>query len=519
MSIDDTDVLAHLRAGADTVAERVFDPDLVLAGSRRALRRRRSWQVAGACTTAAAVTFSLALAGPVPVPGLGDVTLPGSEQVRELFGLVDADASECAPPEPAVRRTPVEPTTSLRPGITFELTDARPMSDCFDVRRDAALPGEGLSPETLTDDGTFWRAPTEGATGNDSHVLRRVDPFDGGAGDPIAAPLVTPMTSSDEEEYRIGSITPSGRQAAWFEIVTDSADQTPRRIVLSAGGTRSDSMTDQDGNSRSITEIEGEHSSVLAVTAQRVAWRQEGAPAGSTGVGSTVEPETMPAWVASIDSGKPENLAVRATAIGADDDEIVVAVLGEQSGDTLTTAFTSFGDDGSETTVLTLEHPRTTYVQLVDITDDVLTFVLAGGDLVVVPRTDGLADPEGTRTITVDLGDSGVDSLFSADDTVAWVSGPVAYLLRDTAPSRAAGPDLVRIGQSGPRERPMVGLAGDRIAWSTTDGSDVTVNVGTLLETGDLGTGEPAEREARARVVPVAPIVTVPEDAVFRTYD
>lgn len=87
MSIDDTDVLARLRAGADQVERHEFDANHVLVGSRRALRHRRSWQAAGGCVTAAVVAFSLALAGPVPVPGVGDVTLPGSEQVRELFGL------------------------------------------------------------------------------------------------------------------------------------------------------------------------------------------------------------------------------------------------------------------------------------------------------------------------------------------------------------------------------------------------------------------------------------------------
>lgn len=87
MSIDDTDVLARLRTGADTVEEHRFDADEVLATSRRALRRRRSWQAAGACTTAAAVAFSLALAGPVPVPGMGELAVPGGAQLRELVGL------------------------------------------------------------------------------------------------------------------------------------------------------------------------------------------------------------------------------------------------------------------------------------------------------------------------------------------------------------------------------------------------------------------------------------------------
>jgi hypothetical protein len=116
MSIDDTDVLARLRAGADAVEEYGFDADDVLAGSRSALRRRRSWQAVGACTTAAAVAFSLFLAGPVPIPGVGEVTLPGSEQMRELFGIADSEASDCAVPEPLMWRTPEpEAPASARP--------------------------------------------------------------------------------------------------------------------------------------------------------------------------------------------------------------------------------------------------------------------------------------------------------------------------------------------------------------------------------------------------------------------
>jgi hypothetical protein len=524
MSIDDTDVLARLRASADTVEEHRFDAHEVLTESRRALRRRRTWQAAGACTTAVVVTFSLALAGPVPVPGLGDVTLPGSEQMRELLGLAEADASDCVAPEPAARQAPAdESTTSLRPGVTYDVTDARPMSSCFDIRHDAVLDGAGLSPDALTEDGTFWRAPLRGS--DVARFLRRVDPFDDGANDPLAAPLVTPVDGESRIgglSPRIGSLTPRGNKAAWFEIVAGSTNQAPHRIVLSAGGTRSDAVTTNESEARSITEIEDEYGNILAVTAQRVAWRQEGAPTGSAGMGSTVEPETMPAWVAPIESGTTENLAVHATAIGADDDEIVVATRDELPGDTLTTTFVSFGDDGSETTVFTLEHPRTTYVRLVDITDDVLTYALAGSDLVVVPRANGVADPEGTRTVAVRLGDDDVESLSAAGDTVAWVSESVAYLLRGTAPSHAVGPDLVRIGQSGPRDRMMVGLAGDRIAWNTTGDSGVMVNVGTLLEPRGQATimaTDPVHPWSQARLVPAAPVVTVPEDAVFRTDD
>ncbi|WP_419704835.1 hypothetical protein [Promicromonospora sp. NFX87] len=430
------------------------------------------------------VAFSLALAGPVPVPGLGTVTLPGSEQVRELLGI--ADSSRCEAPEPAVPRGAVEVDTNLRPGVTFHVTDARPISRCFDVRIDAVLPGDGVSPEALTDDGTLWRAPRQGD--DVARFLRRVNPLDDGATDLLAAPLVTPADreSTIGDVTTVESLTAHGNRAAWFEITRESTDPTPHRIVLAAGGTRSGAVTADGYESRSITEIEGQYHYRLAVTAQRVAWRQEGAPSGSTSDLTTPEWLTMPAWVTSIDSGKPESLGVHTTAIGADDDEIVVATLDELAGRRSTTTFTSFGDNGRETTVLTLEHPHGTTVEFVDITDDVVTYALLGGDVVVVPRVNGVADVEGGEAVAVRLADGAMGdamSTLSADgDTVAWVSGAVAYLLRDTATSRAASPDLVRIGQSGPRGHVMVGLAGDRIAWSTIKRSTVTINVGTLRE-------------------------------------
>ncbi len=525
MSIDDTDVLARLRAGADQAEERDFDAYQVLAGSRRALRRRRSWQAAGACTTAAAVTFALALAGPVPVPGLGDVTLPGSEQVRELFGL--AEAPECAVPEPTARRSPVESGTSLRPGVTFDLARARPMSACFDVSLDGAVTRAGTSPSTLTEDGTFWRHPTASdaldTTNDSTRVLRQVDPFNNGAGDAIAAPIVT---SSNDEKVLISGLTTQGDQAAWFELTTQDPDQPPSRVVLSAGGERTDLVTGEHTKSRSITEIEGDYIGNLAVTAQRVAWRQEEIPAGSTGGGSTADPWGMATWVASIESGEPELLAERATAIGGDDDEIVVATLDQPATGSWTTTFTSFGDDGTETTVLTLEHPSETYVPLVDLTDGVLTYVLDGGyHLAVVPRVNGIADPDADRAVAVRLGSEGVDSLSAAGDAVAWVSGRVAYLLREAGSNDAAGPDLVRIAQGGLGEGVAIALAGDRIAWSTpdvdyetggADGAETELTVGTLREPEELNTAGPG---SAGRAVPAAPTVTVPEDAVFRAHD
>jgi hypothetical protein len=522
MSNHDTDVLARLRAGAETVEEHPFDAEAVLAGSRRALRRRRSWQAAGVCTTAAVVAFSLVLAGPVPVPGLGDVTLPGSEQVRELLGIADADASRCEAPEPVVRRSAVESRTTLRPAVTFDLARARAMSSCFDIQLDGQSSRAGFHPSTLTEEGTFWSAPT----GDDvSKSFHRVDPLGDGPGDPMMAPVSTAL---DDAEYMISGLTPQGDEAAWFEIAAESTNQPPSRVVLAAGGKRTDPVTGEYYMARAITEIESDYGPELAVTAQRVAWRQEDTSTGSTG--STADAWGLPVWAADVESGEPWLLGEQATAIGGDDDEIVVATLDQPVSGLWTTTFTSFGDDGTETTVLTLEHPNKTSVRQVDITDDVLAYALDGGyHLAVVSRVSGVA--AGDDAVAVLLGNESVDSLSAAGDAVVWLSGSAAYLLRDAASGSNGRTDLVQIEQGGLREQIGVSIAGDRIAWSSNDKdyrsgeidtASLRMNIGTLLEPrGHFSTGNsvPAEPGTSGRAVPTEPTVTVPEDATFRTYD
>lgn len=518
MSIDDTDVVARLQAGADQVERHAFDAGQVVAGSRRALRRRRTWQAAGVGTTAVAVAFSLALAGPVPVPGLGDVALPGSEELRELFGLAKP---ECVPPEPTARRSPVESGTSLRPGVTFHLADARPLSTCSDVRIDGMVRGTTLSPDGLTEEGKFWKVPEDAgaASSTTGTNITRVDPFIDGI-EQVMAPLVP--TPVDGGVSTPGGLTPQGDEAAWFVLTAQSADEPPDRVFLAAGGRRVDPLTGEFHKSRVVSEIEGDYDGNLAVTAQRVAWRQENAPTGSSDAGDSWG---MTAWVAGIESGEPRPLAERATAVGGDDDEIVVATLDQPAAGSWTTTFTSYGDDGGEQTVLTLEHLRETYVQFVDLTDDVLTYALDGGyHLAAIPRKDGVADPGDDQAIAVRLGATTVDSVSAAGDSVAWVvSSHEAYLLRDVG----LEPDLVQVGSTGLRSRIVVGLAGDRIAWATSGSSyrtgetdtAATLNVGTLLGEGTTSATRPDPATPGARAVPAAPTVTVPEDAVFRTYD
>jgi hypothetical protein len=80
----DDAVVAYLRARAPGVPAVRFDTRAVTARARGALRRRRLRNSLVAAAGAITVYFGLALAGPVPVPGGGEVSVPGSRAVRAM---------------------------------------------------------------------------------------------------------------------------------------------------------------------------------------------------------------------------------------------------------------------------------------------------------------------------------------------------------------------------------------------------------------------------------------------------
>jgi len=89
------DVVARLREGAAAVPHARFDTVAVLAAARGALRRRRRRQ-----TTAGVVAgglLALTLAGPVHLPGVGTVTMPGGHELRGVLGVEDLDGPAPAP--------------------------------------------------------------------------------------------------------------------------------------------------------------------------------------------------------------------------------------------------------------------------------------------------------------------------------------------------------------------------------------------------------------------------------------
>jgi len=86
--VPDDAIVARLRAGAPGLPAAPFDARAVTARARQASRRyRRRISVVTAILAGTLTGYlALALAGPLPVPGLGTVSVPGGAAIRSMVG-------------------------------------------------------------------------------------------------------------------------------------------------------------------------------------------------------------------------------------------------------------------------------------------------------------------------------------------------------------------------------------------------------------------------------------------------
>jgi hypothetical protein len=84
--LPDDAIVAHLRARAPGLPTAQFDARAVTARARHAWRRhrRRNTIVTAAVSGTVAAYLALALAGPVSVPGLGTMSVPGGAAIRSM---------------------------------------------------------------------------------------------------------------------------------------------------------------------------------------------------------------------------------------------------------------------------------------------------------------------------------------------------------------------------------------------------------------------------------------------------
>lgn len=477
--------LARLRslltaAAVDAVPEYRADAHEVLLTARAAVRRRRV--VRGAVAGALAVVLGLLLVGPVPVPGVGPVALPGSEWLRHVLGIDRRGLSDLPFPEPvdravcdgsldpAARTTPVDEMSAGWGPITVtavvRVEDAHVVEPCVDVAVDAEVStGDRMVADaaTLGDGGTVvgWSG-TEGV-------------FDG---DRFTGPQTLRASAPDGERLRTSDVAATGQvdgrwpqgtdlvrqgdRAAWFETPnTQIAGTLPWALRL----------LDDDGAVVTVsdsTALEVAEADAVALSDEAVWWTTALAdPAPGCR-------KTLHGAAFSDPSRTRMGFRERVCAVGSSRDGAVVAYaegsggpgVGAGSGTSTVFELISGPGEGGTTPLFTVDNGLLDHeaVSAVGYDDGRLAF--ASGDLVYVVDVS-----EGTAYQV--RGDAPVEAVDVSGETVAWSSpeGP-AHVLTGPAGSLS----LFTL----PGQWASVGVDGDRIAWATLDDAGASMTFGRL---------------------------------------
>lgn len=470
-----------LRASAAAVEPPELDESVVLDRSRAALRRRRTGQAVGAACVTLLLALGFLTRGPVELPWVGRVVLPGGQLITSLF---DVGPTDGLGPDLGPGNTPLEcpgqlpgPTTTraAEPGddigplddpVMVDATDTRVLT-CHDVNveavtggsLDSALQpvtdrGEPLpEPEGISDTGKIWHFSEElpdDDDGTDAAYIRTSTWTGEGAS------YASSLTRYQGRSTLPTRLAVTGDRVVWSERAAE--DTSPRRSFLRTLNVSGDGVTTLIDPLASTEE----RLWLLATTEDRALWT-----AGVT------DDDTRLFAVAHDGDGTPTELAAGVTALAADDDEAVAAVLVPGNGPIRVTTIRLFddlaggGDFGTD--LFEIEHDSSAEVTQIAISDDVIawTVVPVGGGSGALYVHDRLGDgdsvvrlPDG---IVTDLRASGsLVSWTSSTDTTAENPADASYLYRATASASGYdGPDLARF----PGGSVTASLAGDRTAW------------------------------------------------------
>lgn len=478
--------LARLRdllvAQTEAVEPVELDEQAVLDRSRAALRRRRVRQAVGAACVVLLLVLGVVTRGPVPLPVVGPVVLPGGDLLAPLFdggrvertdgftpepgpeagpdlaGSTPLDCPEEVPaPSPARAAEPGEDVGPLDEPVVMDVVDARPLS-CYDVDIEAVTPAvfdETGRPVTddgnpmpqlggLAETGDIWaaegqfdsRGALEGAfVQADAH--RSEGPSASMPTDTINGVVLVPY-----------DVAARGDRVVWGETTGEQGPTRTSQVRTFQAGEEPTTLTTYDGY---VWEV--------ALTRDRALW---------TDGASEDEPRllTMP-----IDGlGAATELADHVTAFATDDDEVVAALLEPGSGGTRTTTIRLFEEDLADenftgTTLFEIEHGASERILEVAVSDGLIAWTEVsesqGTTLFVVDR-------QGGTDSVVRAPDASINGLRASGSLLLWNSagdedprGP-AYLYRATVATLGHDmPDLAQL--VGDTER--ADLAGDRIVW------------------------------------------------------
>ncbi|MFI6424989.1 SigE family RNA polymerase sigma factor [Promicromonospora sp. NPDC050880] len=463
----------------DAIPGYQVDAHDVLSTARSAVRRRRT--VRGVAAGGLAVVLGLLLLGPVQIPGVGPVALPGSEWLRHVLGLDRGGLSDLPFPEPvdgavcdgpldgAARATPVDEMSAQWGSITvagvIRVADAHEVTPCVDVAVDHEIAGDRMAADAATlGDGTVvgW---------SDSAAV-----FDG---DQLTGPLALRAIAPVGEGLRTSDVATTGQvdgrwpqgvglvrqedRAAWFETPnTQIAGTLPWALRL----------LDEDGDIVTVsdsTALEVAEADAVALSSEAVWW-------------TTALANPAPGCRKTLHGAAVTDLSHllagvrdRVCAVGSAPDGAVVAyaegsggpALGAGSGtSTVFELISRPGEPGAVTPLLSIENGLLDEgsVSAVGYDDGRLAF--ASGDVVYVVD---VAERTGYQV----RGGAPADAVDVSGESVAW--------------SSAEGPAHVLTGTSGsmslfavPGERASVGVDGDRIAWATLDDAGASMTFARL---------------------------------------
>ncbi|MEV0890110.1 SigE family RNA polymerase sigma factor [Promicromonospora sp. NPDC050262] len=442
-------------ADLEAVDAPALDAAAVLRGSKASLRRRRAAQ--GATSGVAALLLVWFLAGPVRVPGLGEVALPGSEWFREVTGIERLlERRDDAAPGPGLTAAPVGSA------------EVEPLRETF------AVSGDGTATATLAEDGSYFMVKSFAESGNPdlagsagSSVIEIVEIQEDGI----------PHAGEYESSSALGGLSTvvlsAVRQDSWLAWVDSPVTEgAPGVWAIRVRGPESGRFTVAEHRASDHAAdgaVLGDPS--LGLTAGRVAWLTE-APGPDGELVRTVS-------ATAVDGTGPEQVvATGVRTFATHDDELVVTTVERVADGTMRYAITSHRDDGRTETLrpATPARPGTGAYwgrelavsdRLVAWNDGVMVHVLdraTGRERVFGPGTAG----EVVTSLDVSAGDVVWSTAGNKGDTV--------YLVADAVGD--GQPQVVDHFGVVPNDRAVsAAVAGDLVAWHVESPGDGTASL------------------------------------------
>jgi RNA polymerase sigma-70 factor (sigma-E family) len=464
----------------EAVPEFRADGQQVLRQVRVAALRRRMIQGAAGVVGVFALLLGLMLAGPVRVPGVGPVTLPGSEWLREVLGLDErgladlwserVDTATCTGSDDDAPATPVDRTSVGWGGVTIvgviDVVDAHTVEPCVDLVVDDELStGSRVAAEagTLGAGKTVlgWSDPSEVFDGDrftGASTLRALVP-DGGRLDAVT------VARNERVDGRWPSgigLVRQGDRAAWFE--------TPNTQIV---GTLPWTLRilDEDGNVVTVsdsTALEVAEAGAVALSDRILGWTT------ASSISSSGCRRALHAAALSGEVATDMDVRERVCTVGSSSDGVVVAYQegsggpGIGAGDGGSTVFEliSSPDESGTTSLLSLRNGDLDHEPVSAIGYDGGRLVFAVGDLLY------FVDVR-TRSGYQLRGESPVAAIDVSAETIAWsTTNGAAYALV----SRGGSPSVFRLARS----EASVGVHGDRVAWTELDDDGASMTFGRV---------------------------------------